>query len=593
MNTKKQIAILVLLFLSITFYAQEGINYKAIIKDDVGNIIVNKTIDVRFTIFEGPIGIFEETHTVTTDTNGLIILNIGEGTAITGDFSTINWSNNNHSMATEIDINQDGSYIYMGSTSFKSVPYALHANSVSAESIKIDDLEDGKSDDGFSFFLGKDAGLSAQGAYEGVVGIGAGALKNTTADHNTAVGSNAGFSNTLGGDNSFFGNLAGFNNTEGSQNVAIGAFAFKDSRLGSRNVAIGTYAGSTNIIEDRNGCVFIGHRAGQQSTGDDKLYIHNGSTNFPLIYGEFNSRILGFHGNLAIGHREPLAKLHVKHFGIPNTQTIVAILESDDSKRPTLLFSETENPDVSSGMSLEYNGIGSGGENKLIFNGIGGTPLFEFKNSGDFNILDGDLAVDGLTMAKNTIGTEPDLILGGNSSSADNGFITSDPQFTSSDIVIQSNDAVSIRLDNDNNETGQFQIINGDNSVVFEVLESGIIKQNSTTIHSSDRRLKKDIEILPYGLKEVLQLQPKTYNWKNRDQAHKSLGLIAQEVQPIIKEIVSVNNDTTKTLGISYTELIPILINAIKEQAHEIGVLKKTYNNRIKRLEEHLVNLEN
>ena len=81
---------------------------------------------------------------------------------------------------------------------------------------------------------------------------------------------------------------------------------------------------------------------------------------------------------------------------------------------------------------------------------------------------------------------------------------------------------------------------------------------------------KKDIEDLDYGLNEILALSPKAYHWKNREQSYKSLGLIAQEVQPIINEIVHVAEDKDKTLSVSYTELIPVLIKAIQEQQTQI-----------------------
>jgi hypothetical protein len=54
--------------------------------------------------------------------------------------------------------------------------------------------------------------------------------------------------------------------------------------------------------------------------------------------------------------------------------------------------------------------------------------------------------------------------------------------------------------------------------------------------------------------------------WKNREQKNKSFGLIAQDVQSIIKEIVHIGEDKDKTLSLSYTELIPVLIKAIQEQ---------------------------
>lgn len=60
---------------------QNGINYKAQIKDSNGDIVVSQTIDVKFTIIvtKGPTDVYLETHTgATTDTNGIVILTIGE-----------------------------------------------------------------------------------------------------------------------------------------------------------------------------------------------------------------------------------------------------------------------------------------------------------------------------------------------------------------------------------------------------------------------------------------------------------------------------------------------------------------------------------
>lgn len=122
--------------------------------------------------------------------------------------------------------------------------------------------------------------------------------------------------------------------------------------------------------------------------------------------------------------------------------------------------------------------------------------------------------------------------------------------------------------------------------------DGGNVTVGGVLVHSSDRRLKTDIEDLPYGLKEILQLEPKQYYWKNREQDSKSLGLIAQDVQQIINSIVHERDDENKTLSVSYTELIPVLIKAIQEQQKELETLKgelekyKLLESRIKALEQ-------
>ena len=98
------------------------------------------------------------------------------------------------------------------------------------------------------------------------------------------------------------------------------------------------------------------------------------------------------------------------------------------------------------------------------------------------------------------------------------------------------------------------------------------------TINTSDRREKKNINALHYGLAEVLQMQPVSFNWKNKNSPDLKLGLIAQELQELIPEVVQshaweideVSGELSKKelerLGVYYSDLVPVLINAIKEQ---------------------------
>lgn len=97
----------------------------------------------------------------------------------------------------------------------------------------------------------------------------------------------------------------------------------------------------------------------------------------------------------------------------------------------------------------------------------------------------------------------------------------------------------------------------------------------------SDRRLKRNIRTLGYGLKEIMSLQPVSYNWIDAASGKETqLGLIAQDLRSIVPEAVK-GDEQKETLSVNYTELIPILINAIKDQQKEIEELSK----RIKALE--------
>lgn len=92
------------------------------------------------------------------------------------------------------------------------------------------------------------------------------------------------------------------------------------------------------------------------------------------------------------------------------------------------------------------------------------------------------------------------------------------------------------------------------------------------TIQTSDIRLKKNIKPLSYGLTDLMKLEPVSYDWKS-DNGHK-IGLIAQEVKKVIPEVV-VGDEAKENLGMNYAELIPVLINAVKELKNELNETKK------------------
>ncbi|MUH37276.1 tail fiber domain-containing protein [Zobellia amurskyensis] len=117
----------------------------------------------------------------------------------------------------------------------------------------------------------------------------------------------------------------------------------------------------------------------------------------------------------------------------------------------------------------------------------------------------------------------------------------------------------------------------------------GDVFVNGSLVHNSDARLKKNIKNLDYGLDEVLRLQPKSYLWlDDRSSGKRCLGLIAQEVQQIIPEIIYEEVDAENTLSLSYTQLIPVVVTAIQEQQ----LIIEQQSGKIANLEERLQRLE-
>jgi hypothetical protein len=110
---------------AVAVFAQQGINYKALIRDANNAVVANRPVTVQFTVLSGATNVYQETQTPTTDANGIIILNIGEGVSDSGVFAAIAWGSDDHFLNTQI--NTGLGLTDMGTTGFKTVPYALYS----------------------------------------------------------------------------------------------------------------------------------------------------------------------------------------------------------------------------------------------------------------------------------------------------------------------------------------------------------------------------------------------------------------------------------------------------------------------------------
>lgn len=129
MKFSNKILIIIILGLSTAFSAVEAqsINYKAVVKDGSGNLITNDLIQVQFNILKGTAqtNVYSESHSPTTDDNGIIIVDIGEGTLVSGSpaYASLDWSTDTHFLQVLINIGEG--LVDMGTTEFKAVPYAI------------------------------------------------------------------------------------------------------------------------------------------------------------------------------------------------------------------------------------------------------------------------------------------------------------------------------------------------------------------------------------------------------------------------------------------------------------------------------------
>ena len=126
----------VLLTASVFAQSPEKMSYQAVIRDASDNLVTSQAVGMQISILQGSTSgtaVYVETQTPTTNVNGLVSIEIGAGTVLNGNFTTIDWANGPYFIKTETDPAGGTSYSITGTSQLLSVPYALHAKN--AESI--------------------------------------------------------------------------------------------------------------------------------------------------------------------------------------------------------------------------------------------------------------------------------------------------------------------------------------------------------------------------------------------------------------------------------------------------------------------------
>jgi hypothetical protein len=279
---------LIIMLIGSSVFAQspEAFKYQAIARDAGGNILSNHNVSLKISILktnDTGTSVYIETHTVTTNSFGLINLNIGTGTIVSGDFSSIDWANDKYYLKVEMDPAGGTSYQAMGTSQLLSVPYALNAKSSETTndgwkmtgntgiiegtnfigttdnkyfSIRTNNTEKVRFttkgqietyNTGQSIFIGEGAGENDVLSNNKNVFIGyKTGYANTTGNNNTATGYQALYSNTSGYYNTANGYQTLSFNTTGSNNTANGLKSLYSNTTGSNNTANGSSALSFN-----------------------------------------------------------------------------------------------------------------------------------------------------------------------------------------------------------------------------------------------------------------------------------------------------------------------------------------------------------
>jgi hypothetical protein len=127
---KKIYSLVVGLLLTASVWAQapQKMSYQAVLRNSNGGLITSAPVGMRISILQGSstgTAVYVETQTPSTNANGLVSLQIGTGTPVTGTFAGINWATGPYFIKTETDPTGGTAYTITGTNELMSVPYAL------------------------------------------------------------------------------------------------------------------------------------------------------------------------------------------------------------------------------------------------------------------------------------------------------------------------------------------------------------------------------------------------------------------------------------------------------------------------------------
>jgi len=125
-------SLLLLMTASTAVWAQvpQQISYQSVIRDGNNKVIASSTVGIKISLLQGSAtgsAVYVETHRKATNANGLVSLEIGTGTVLSGSFASINWANGPYLIKTETDPTGGTNYGIAGIAPLNSVPYALYA----------------------------------------------------------------------------------------------------------------------------------------------------------------------------------------------------------------------------------------------------------------------------------------------------------------------------------------------------------------------------------------------------------------------------------------------------------------------------------
>ena len=124
-------AFLMLCVTALFAQAPNKFTYQAVVRNTSNQLITNTLVGIRVSILQNSATgsvVYSETQMLSTNANGLVTMNIGEGTVVYGSFNNIDWGTGTFFLKSEIDPTGGSNYTITSTQQLLSVPYALYAN---------------------------------------------------------------------------------------------------------------------------------------------------------------------------------------------------------------------------------------------------------------------------------------------------------------------------------------------------------------------------------------------------------------------------------------------------------------------------------
>lgn len=619
---------MILLLNVLTTLAQppESFKYQAVARDNDGNPLANKTVAFRISILKGIAtagAVYIEDHQKTTNGFGLVDLEIGKGSVRAGTFSTIEWGKDLFYVKVEMDPQGGVAFQHLGTSPLLSVPYALNAKTVEVEkdgdplneiqqlSVSGSQLELSKGggtvtlpsppgDNWGSDYVHTDSTLAGIGThasplkisrnwavpgqvlqwngstwepstlsmelklpYAGSVSSADYAFSVINKEGSGILGRAEGFGNDCGVTGESIGDMYGIG-VKGIGNwIGVSGRSFKTDTMG---------VGVEGISEARSSTGLSGYAHGERySTGVSGFAAETSestvcvgvagsvrSSNPYSMAGYFDGRLVAT-GRTGIGTQHPEAGLHIKGKDWPES---FAYLESESGFDAGIRLNEGGNKKWQI-----YSDSHSGPNGLHVVNGAGQSCMFISQESANVGI--GSYSPSFKLDVAGALNLNSGISWGA---------------------ALHCNGAQALWYDGTYFSWGYGATYNyfADKVTIGNAANPGnymlYVQGNAFTTgtwSTSDIRFKRNVIAIDNPLEKVMKMRGVTYEYRTGEfpeygfASGRHAGCIAQEVEEIFPEAVLTDSIGYKSLN--YSELIPLLLEAVKEQQHIIERISADY----------------